>query len=295
MFQACSERNERLNKKCAQQKREAFETVQFSCLFVCHFWFLWSPEVVVFSTVVPSVRYPEKMRRIGVLSFILLCGLAVSVFLFFQTEMGSSKPSGPKFRLYPSWQYICDYASDSSPLIIFVKSALTDVAARQTVRRTWGVVARKLKIPFVFVVGNSSASDIVKEESLNHSDILMGDFSDFYRNLQVKTYSFFYWYTQIAQRKCFSKRPIFATDVDVILFPENLHRLTMKWSETQKKSTVFSLVWKRTVVTRDNSSKWFVEEKVYPFPFCPHYGSGKNYILFNFVCWQRFRKQKSSF
>ncbi len=183
------------------------------------------------------------------------------------------------FPLQPDFATVCNFAANHSLPIIFVKSTVTEFDERNAVRETWGAVARNLKIPVVFLIGQPSDNRTflkVRQESLNNSDLLMGDYEDIYDHMPLKTLSVLFWYTSIVQRQCFSKRLIFSTDTDVIVFPDNLQRLTKKLSCFEAENSIGGSCWAKAPVKRnEKDKKHFVTRKVWAAETYPEYCSGR--------------------
>ena len=85
------------------------------------------------------------------------------------------------------------YCPDMPPssLLVAVTSAVHHQAMRSQIRSTWGRECLcLLNCHYVFIMGRSHSQEEnlkVRQESLEHKDVLQVDFMDSYNNLTLKT------------------------------------------------------------------------------------------------------------
>lgn len=116
---------------------------------------------------------------------------------------------------------------DAAPfLVLIVPVAPNNVAARDAIRKTWGgeKVVLDRRVETLFVLGLPGGADAVqqqeklKQENLQHRDLIQSDFQDSYRNLTIKTMMMLEW----VNARCANASYAMKIDSDIILHVQNL-------------------------------------------------------------------------
>ncbi|KAK2817368.1 hypothetical protein Q5P01_025559 [Channa striata] len=169
-------------------------------------------------------------------------------------------------------------------LVLMVPVAPNDVAARDAIRQTWGkesLVQGKV-VYTLFMLGLSSGGDVkqqqekLKQENLQHLDLIQSDFMDTYFNLTIKTMVIMDW---LANR-CPTAAYAMKIDSDMFLNIDNLVSMLQKPEIPKMNYLTGMLMWNRPVV-RSKNSKWYVSEEMYPDPQYPTYTLGMGYVFSN--------------
>ncbi|XP_064626745.1 beta-1,3-galactosyltransferase 5-like [Lineus longissimus] len=166
-------------------------------------------------------------------------------------------------------------------LLILVTSAPQNYQKRRAIRETWAVKRGEYADSWqhLFLIGRTDNATLDKEivfESQKYGDILLGNYTDTYRNLTVKVLSGFMW----AEHNC---KPSFIlkTDddcyVNTLLLPKFL-QLYHKSDRSLYVGNVFLDAFQRRVVRRDDSP-WSVSEEQYAPDVYPMYASGLGYLI----------------
>jgi hypothetical protein len=157
--------------------------------------------------------------------------------------------------------------SNNTKFLVMVKTAVTHTGNRMAIRQTW---AKEKNIPVLFVVGRSPDSDVMVEvmsESQQFGDILMGDFTDSFWNLTLKTVFSFNWYLT----RCSNPRLVYVDD-DVIVNPENLIKF-------QAGAGLHCLLQHEDTPATDLYDRNYVPHDVYPHDYWPDYCIGTAIIM----------------
>lgn len=157
-------------------------------------------------------------------------------------------------------------------LLILVKSAANHTKNREAIRKTWG------KIPdsgtkLVFLVGSSNIDSAIVAENADHHDIVQENFLDVYWNNTYKTIMGFNWATTF----CPKAHHILFVDDDYFVNLQNLLYFVRHLNHNMPLFTGTLLPW--SVPYRENSSKWYVSMKDYPFQRYPPYLAGGAIIV----------------
>ncbi|XP_067253011.1 beta-1,3-galactosyltransferase 2-like [Chanodichthys erythropterus] len=177
-----------------------------------------------------------------------------------------------------------DKCKQSPFLVLMVPVAPNQLPARNAIRSTWGnesTVQGKAVIT-LFLVGLTGGSDSEKaqqqleEESRQHRDLLQSNFMDSYFNLTIKTMVIMDWLATRCPQATFSMK----VDSDMFLNLENLMTLLLAPNTPRQNYITGMVMWNRPVV-RNQNSKWYVSEELYPEPNYPTYLLGMGYVFSN--------------
>ncbi|XP_054774751.2 beta-1,3-galactosyltransferase 1-like [Lytechinus pictus] len=165
-------------------------------------------------------------------------------------------------------------------LLVLVTSIHKNTALRRTDRETWASQSEieGKSIITLFLLANPSKGGThhqvsVDKESALHHDIIMGDFQDSYKNLTLKTVMGMKWVSQF----CPHVRYVLKTDDDMIVMYENLVRY-LSSPAVPPKNFVSGIVVRAEPV-RNEISKWYVPENIYPQAWYPPFCSGSGYVM----------------
>lgn len=199
-------------------------------------------------------------------------------------------PTGTAYHLaYPrNYHFIVDNAEvckTKTPfLVLMVPVAPKNVEARDAIRQTWGKenLVQGEVVLTLFMLGLPGGADVdqqqekVKQENLQHHDVIQSDFMDTYLNLTVKTMVIMDW---LATR-CPTAAYAMKIDSDMFLNIDNLVLMLQKPGIPKLNYLTGMLMWNRPVV-RSKNSKWYVPEEMYPDPKYPTYTLGMGYVFSN--------------
>ena len=177
----------------------------------------------------------------------------------------------------------------TSFLHILITSATHDFAQRDIIRQTWCSKQQLINsflphdrnslMQCTFLIGqstNTTTMQHINQEIKQFGDILLGGYSDTYRNLTLKVLTGLHWVTT----NCISKY-ILKTDDDCFVNSNILLKVLL----AQKHSTLPLYLGmlldslEHTVVIRDPDNKWHVAEEEYAPDYYPAYISGTGYLL----------------
>ncbi|CAN7994639.1 unnamed protein product [Ixodes pacificus] len=167
----------------------------------------------------------------------------------------------------------CKATLDDLFLVVFVHSAPAHWDRRRAIRETWGNASvLRAKMALVFMVGRPDDARELETLALEgsiHSDLVMGNFADSYRNLTYKHVMGLKWVS------CFCRNAhyVLKTDDDVFM---DLFRLTSYlrsvFGALAPPKLMVCLLIRQAVVKRSYGSKWRVgfdeyRGRRYP-PYC---------------------------
>lgn len=194
---------------------------------------------------------------------------------------------GPYHVAYPrNYKFIMDdtpTCKDAAPfLVLIVPVAPNNVAARDAIRKTWGgeKVVLDRRVETLFVLGLPGGADAeqqqekLKQENLQHRDLIQSDFQDSYRNLTIKTMMMLEW----VNARCANASYAMKIDSDIILHVHNLVKLLLDPS-TAKQNYMTGLVWWHSPVLRNPFNKFYMPSDVIAEPEYPPYPLGMCYIM----------------
>ncbi|XP_034388773.1 beta-1,3-galactosyltransferase 1-like [Cyclopterus lumpus] len=194
---------------------------------------------------------------------------------------------GPYHVAYPkNYKYIMDdtpTCNTKTPfLVLMVHIATGDVAARDTIRKTWGSEKLVLGRPVetLFVLGLPGGPDAerqqeeLKQENLQHHDLVQSNFQDSYHNLTIKTMMMLEWLAA----HCSKASYVMKIDSDVLLHVHNVVQLLLDPS-TAKLNYLTGLVWWHSPVLRNPFNKFYMPRNVVAEAEYPPYPLGMAYIM----------------
>ncbi|XP_042341850.1 beta-1,3-galactosyltransferase 5-like [Plectropomus leopardus] len=194
---------------------------------------------------------------------------------------------GPYHVAYPrNYKFIMDDTATcktTTPfLVLMVPVAANDVAARDTIRKTWGnetlVLGQQIEI--LFIVGLPGGADAeqqqekLKQENLQHHDLIQANFQDSYHNLTIKTMMMLEWLAV----HCVKASYVMKVDSDILLHVQNLVKLLLSPSAA-KKNYMTGLVWWHSPVLRNPFIKFYMPRSVIAESEYPPYPLGMAYVM----------------
>ncbi|XP_031695600.1 beta-1,3-galactosyltransferase 2-like [Anarrhichthys ocellatus] len=239
-------------------------------------------------------------------TFISICTVvAVTIFIYLNWDwksVGSLTPAplsssaaaepqwedpGPYHVAYPrNYQFIMDdtpTCHTKTPfLVLMVHVATGDLAARDTIRKTWGsdkLVLGQL-VETLFVLGLPGGADAeqqqekLKQENLQHHDLIQSNFQDSYHNLTIKTMVMLEWLAA----HCVKASYVMKIDSDMLLHVHNVVKLLLD-PRTAKHNYMTGLVWWHSPVLRNPFNKFYMPQNVIAEPEYPPYPLGMAYVM----------------
>ncbi|KAF3687957.1 Beta-1,3-galactosyltransferase 2 [Channa argus] len=206
------------------------------------------------------------------------------------TALPTVAPTGTQYHeAYPrNYHFIMnniEVCKNNTPfLVLMVPVAPNNVAARDAIRQTWGkesLVQGKV-VYTLFMLGLPRGADVeqqqekLKQENLQHRDLIQSDFVDSYLNLTIKTMVIMDWLAT----HCLTAAYAMKIDSDMFLNIDNLVIMLQKPGIPKANYLTGMLMWNRPVV-RSKNSKWYVSEELYPDPQYPTYTLGMGYVFSN--------------
>ncbi|KAK2169305.1 hypothetical protein LSH36_11g05033 [Paralvinella palmiformis] len=161
-------------------------------------------------------------------------------------------------------------------LLTFVTSFHTNVASRNTMRKTWAATReyRGLKLKTVFVFGthpDRNLNNQTQYEQARYGDIIQANFADHYRFLTNKTSLALRW----VMKNCRQAKYVLKTDDDSFNILENFVDYLI-----HVKTERFVGGYCFTVMPdRRSGSKFHVSADSYPDLYYPTYCAGPGYVL----------------
>uniref|UniRef100_A0A8C5LWR4 Hexosyltransferase n=1 Tax=Leptobrachium leishanense TaxID=445787 RepID=A0A8C5LWR4_9ANUR len=176
-----------------------------------------------------------------------------------------------------------DKCSGRNPfLVVLVISRIQEVAARNTIRNTWGNASNydSADIVIVFLVGLSpikshEAQQTLEEEGMSFKDIIQQNFLDTYQNLTLKTVMGMEWVAKF----CTSASYVMKIDSDVFLNVEYLVHQILRPDLPVRHNYFLGQVYIGARPQRDKMDKWYVPLDVYPNETYPPYCDGSGYVF----------------
>ncbi|KAF1394704.1 hypothetical protein PFLUV_G00003920 [Perca fluviatilis] len=206
------------------------------------------------------------------------------------TESPAVPPTGTQFhQAHPhNYHFIMDnkeVCKTKTPfLVLMVPVAPTNVEARDAIRQTWGndSLVRGEVVLTLFMLGLSGGpaaeqlQETLKQENLQHHDLIQSDFMDTYLNLTIKTMVIMDWLATRCRTAAYAMK----IDSDMFLNIDNLVMMLQKPGIPKLNYLTGMLMWNRPVI-RSKNSKWYVPEEMYPDPQYPTYTLGMGYVFSN--------------
>uniref|UniRef100_A0A672FNW3 Hexosyltransferase n=1 Tax=Salarias fasciatus TaxID=181472 RepID=A0A672FNW3_SALFA len=188
-------------------------------------------------------------------------------------------------QAYPkNYHFVMDNAdicTKKTPfLVLMVPVSPDDVAARDAIRQTWGnnSLVQGEVVVTLFMLGLSHRADAetLKQENLQHMDLIQSDFLDTYLNLTIKTMVIMDWLATRCSEAAYAMK----VDSDMFLNIDNLVIMLQKPGIPRENYLTGMLMWNRPVI-RTKSSKWYVSEEMFPESTYPTYTLGMGYVFSN--------------
>lgn len=165
-------------------------------------------------------------------------------------------------------------------LVFMIPVREDDSESRAAIRKTWGQdgLVPSVDIARLFFLGLSKESKLKPDERLlneseAYGDIIQMDFLDTYRNLTVKTMMIMNWLATY----CPSARYAMKVDADIFVNVPYLVRYLQ--AKPPQLDYITGSVINDGRPRRDQHSKWYVSEEVYPESSFPPYVSGAGYVF----------------
>uniref|UniRef100_A0A8C9WXS6 Hexosyltransferase n=1 Tax=Sander lucioperca TaxID=283035 RepID=A0A8C9WXS6_SANLU len=228
------------------------------------------------------------------LILLLICDCFLTVCVPIAPRYGppsASEPQwedpGPYHVAYPrDYKFIMNdtpACKNTTPfLVLMVPVAPSDVTARDTIRKTWGNEKLVLGQPIetLFILGRPGGADAeqqqekLKQENLQHHDLIQSNFQDSYRNLTIKTMVMLEWLAV----HCAEASYAIKIDSDMLLHVPNLVKLLLD-HRTAKQNYMTGLVWWNSPVLRNPFNKFYMPTNVIAEPEYPPYPLGMAYVM----------------
>ncbi|XP_075715109.1 beta-1,3-galactosyltransferase 2-like [Rhinoderma darwinii] len=167
-------------------------------------------------------------------------------------------------------------------LVLLVMGESQGVKSRDTIRTTWGNLSNyeDVDIIRIFLVGISpnmtfTIQRSLEEESSIYGDIVQQDFLDTYSNLTLKILMGMEWVTKF----CPNVSYVMKVDNDVFLNVNYLVHQLLHPQLPPLSNFLTGFIVCYTGPIRNNNSKWYIPEEVYPGDTYPPYPSGPAYVF----------------
>ncbi|XP_031550141.1 beta-1,3-galactosyltransferase 5-like [Actinia tenebrosa] len=229
----------------------------------------------------------RNFRKSRVLTLVSFC--AITIFLFSQILPSPPSPNvvWPEFSLH--LPFVEPNISSTDPniyLAVVVNSAATGHkyrGLRKAIRETWGNSGNPTTLEYrnktwkvYFVLGiseNKIEHEMNLQEALRNNDVIIGNFTDNYKSLILKTFMSHYWITS----KFPSCRYVLKTDDDVyVRVPRLLQWLERAGAPNRLYGGYVGLdQW----TVRDPKSKWFLSKEQYEKRYLPPFCHGAFHVL----------------
>uniref|UniRef100_A0A672FPM9 Hexosyltransferase n=1 Tax=Salarias fasciatus TaxID=181472 RepID=A0A672FPM9_SALFA len=227
---------------------------------------------------------------------LVLCYMLSSSFLslknFLEQNRSEEPPGQPGatgwyqyHQAYPkNYHFVMDNAdicTKKTPfLVLMVPVSPDDVAARDAIRQTWGnnSLVQGEVVVTLFMLGLSHRADAetLKQENLQHMDLIQSDFLDTYLNLTIKTMVIMDWLATRCSEAAYAMK----VDSDMFLNIDNLVIMLQKPGIPRENYLTGMLMWNRPVI-RWKFSKWYVSKAIFPESTYPTYTLGMGYVFSN--------------
>ncbi|XP_056457103.1 beta-1,3-galactosyltransferase 2-like [Gadus chalcogrammus] len=173
-----------------------------------------------------------------------------------------------------------EYCLQKKPfLVIMITVAPHNRVARNAIRDTWAGETTVLgkRVSHFFLLGQSedqdnNLQDQLLRESVEHRDLLQGDFVDTYHNLTIKTMLMLQW----LDSRCPGASYAMKTDSDTFI---NVRSLMKELYRTPRHGYMTGNVVRKAHVHRDPNSKWFMPDNEYFESMYPPYALGLCYVF----------------
>ncbi|XP_031560872.1 beta-1,3-galactosyltransferase 1-like [Actinia tenebrosa] len=235
--------------------------------------------------------------------FILVCGwLFIAIFTFsllslpstksinrsnskncsyFRKFVGTSANGPTKFPLViPHVEPNISCEDRKLFIAVFVNSASADeqhLLRRMAIRKTWGAsseIQPRWRVFFALGISKNTAVDLkIRREALKYNDILIGNFTDTYKNVVIKTFMSHYW--AYFRLNC---EYILKADDDVYI---RVPRLVEWLAGPAELPTRFYGGYLHEILTvvRDPRLQWYLPKEVYNETNFPPFSQGSFQVV----------------
>ncbi|KAK1805734.1 hypothetical protein P4O66_001998 [Electrophorus voltai] len=196
-------------------------------------------------------------------------------------EMGVGGQLAPQpYRYVLNEPYKC--RDSSTFLILLIAAEPGQVEARNAIRQTWGNESVAMGLGFVrlFLLGMASSrsgypQSAIKEESLQHHDIIQQEYMDTYYNLTIKTLMGMNWVAEY----CPQARYVMKTDSDMFVNTEYLIQKLLKPELLSRHNYFTGYLMRGYAPNRNKDSKWYMPPELYSSERYPIFCSGTGYVF----------------
>ncbi|XP_071813283.1 beta-1,3-galactosyltransferase 1-like [Apostichopus japonicus] len=160
-------------------------------------------------------------------------------------------------------------------VLIHSKPSHIDLRKKQRMTSLRETNVRGKRIIVVYLVGNTTnknLNDRIFNESHVYRDIIMEDFLDTYYNLTNKFMMGMKW----ASLYCPQAKYVLKGDDDVYF---NLHNIVQMLSSAPSVNFISGYVHNYAKPYRNEGSKWYIPESVYPYKYYPPFCVGYAYVM----------------
>ncbi|XP_076275523.1 beta-1,3-galactosyltransferase 1-like isoform X3 [Rhynchophorus ferrugineus] len=186
-----------------------------------------------------------------------------------------------------------EHACDSADvfLLILVPSAPGHAEHRLNIRGTWGFPKKGIKLVFFLgMVIDQQLQEEIEMESKLYGDIIQGNFIDSYHNLTYKTVMSLKYVVYHCPKVLYILK---IDDDSFVNTPLLLNFLKNDLSPNGAANLFLCNDMTGSPVIRDNQSKWYVPEDVYPDNSYPSYCSGWYAIFSPDVCFKLYQQSQN--
>ncbi|XP_076275529.1 beta-1,3-galactosyltransferase 5-like [Rhynchophorus ferrugineus] len=192
-----------------------------------------------------------------------------------------------------SFTILNEHACDSADifLLIMVPSAPGHLEHRLNIRGTWGFPRKNVKLMFLLgMVTDDKLQEEIEIESKLHGDIIQGNFIDSYHNMTYKAVMSLKYVVYHCPKVLYILK---MDDDSFVNTPLLLNFLSNDLSPYGAANLFLCNDMSRSPVIRNNRSKWYVPEDIYPDRFYPSYCSGWYAIFSPDVCFQLYEQSQN--
>lgn len=239
----------------------------------------------------------KNLKKGRILALVSFCAIAIFIFSEVLPQPTSTNIDWPEFSLQlPFVEPKISPREKNIYLAVVVNSAASGDkyrGLRRAIRKTWGDSSlfnyKNKTWKLFFVLGlseNETEHEINLLESSQNNDIIIGNFTDHYKSVIIKTFMSHYWVT----KKFPSCRYILKTDDDVYArIPKIIQWLEQAGAPDRLYGGYVGLA-QRTV--RDPKSKWFLTREQYEKKYWPPFCHGAFHVLSTDILPQFFNYTK---
>ncbi|XP_031567623.1 beta-1,3-galactosyltransferase 5-like [Actinia tenebrosa] len=241
----------------------------------------------------------KNFRKIRVLTVVLFCFITI---IYYNQRLPPPPPTSPSNVVWPEFSLHLPFVEPniSFPdrniyLAVAVNSAATGHkyrGLRKAIRETWGssleYTRNKIwKVFFVLAISeNKTEHEMNLQEASRNNDVIIGNFTDNYESVVLKTFMSHYWVTT----RFPSCRYVLKTDDDVYArVPRLLQWLERAGAPNRFYGGYVSVGFK---TVRDPKNKWFISKSQYEKEYWPPFCHGAFHVLSTDILPQFFNYTK---